>query len=51
MTTIAPLITDFLRKHLPVERGYSPNTCETYAHAFRLLFAYISHGLRSSAIM
>ncbi len=45
MTTIAPLITDFLREHLPVERGYSPNTCETYAHAFRLLFTYISHGL------
>ncbi len=42
MTTIAPLITAFLREHLPVERGYSPNTCETYAHAFRLLFSYTS---------
>ena len=38
MTPIAPLITAFLREHMPVERGYSPNTCETYAHAFRLLF-------------
>ncbi|HUV96470.1 MAG TPA: site-specific integrase, partial [Acidobacteriaceae bacterium] len=52
MTTIAPLITAFLREHLPVERGYSPNTCETYAHAFRLLFAYISDrlGMRPSQL-
>ena len=28
MTPIAPLITDFLRQYLPVERGYSPHTCE-----------------------
>ena len=42
MTLIAPLITAFLREHMPVERGYSPNTCETYAHAFRLLFEFAS---------
>ncbi len=41
MTPIAPLITVFLREHLPIERGYSSNTCETYAHAFRLLFAFL----------
>jgi hypothetical protein len=35
MTPIAPLITAFLRQHMPIERGYSPNTCDTYAHAFR----------------
>ena len=40
MTPIAPLITAFLREHMPIERGYSPNTCETYAHAFRLLFEF-----------
>lgn len=40
MTPIAPLITEFLRKYLPNDRGCSPNTCETYAHAYRLLFAY-----------
>ena len=45
MTPIAPLITSFLREHLPVERGYSPNTCETYAHAFRLLFGFASERL------
>jgi len=32
MTPIAPLITAFLRQHMPIERGYSPNTCDTYAH-------------------
>ncbi len=42
MTPIAPLITVFLREHMPAERGYSPHTCETYAHAFRLLFVFTS---------
>jgi len=42
MTPIAPLITAFLREHMPAERGYSPHTCETYAHAFRLLFVFAS---------
>lgn len=46
MTPIAPLITAFLRQHMPVERGYSPNTCETYAHAFRLLFDFAGGCLR-----
>jgi integrase/recombinase XerD len=45
MTPIAPLITGFLRNHLPIERGYSPHTCETYAHAFRLLFAFAGRRL------
>jgi integrase/recombinase XerD len=45
MTPIAPLITAFLREHMPVERGYSPHTCETYAHAFRLLFVFASERL------
>jgi integrase/recombinase XerD len=40
MTAIAPLITDFLRVHLPLEKGCSAHTCESYAHAFRLLFRY-----------
>jgi hypothetical protein len=45
MTPIAPLITAFLRQHMPIERGYSPNTCDTYAHAFRLLFEFASDRL------
>jgi integrase/recombinase XerD len=46
MTPIAPLMTSFLREHLPVEQGYSPHTCETYAHAYRLLFIFASARLR-----
>jgi site-specific recombinase XerD len=42
MTPIAPFMTTFLREHMPIERGYSPNTCETYAHTFRLLFEFAS---------
>ena len=45
MTPIAPLITAFLREYMPTERGYSPHTCETYAHAFRLLFVFASERL------
>jgi integrase/recombinase XerD len=45
MTPIAPLITDFLREHMPIEKGCSPHTCETYAHAFRLLFIFASKRL------
>jgi integrase/recombinase XerD len=52
MTPIAPLITHFLREHLPIEQGCSPHTCETYAHAFRLLFLFASQrlGLRPSQL-
>jgi integrase/recombinase XerD len=39
MTPIAPLITGFLRDHMVTQRGYSPHSCETYAHCFRLLLA------------
>ena len=45
MTPIAPLITNFLREHMPIEQGCSPHTCETYAHAFRLLFIFASKRL------
>jgi integrase/recombinase XerD len=42
MTPIAPLMTSFPREHMPIEQGCSPHTCETYAHAFRLLFIFAS---------
>lgn len=45
MTPIAPLISDFLRDYLPVQRGYSPHTCDSYAHAFRLLFTFAAERL------
>jgi integrase/recombinase XerD len=52
MTLIAPLITDFLRDYMPRQRGYSPNSCETYAHSFRLLFTFAGNrlGLRPSQL-
>jgi site-specific recombinase XerD len=52
MTPIAPLISGFLREHMPIEQGCSPHTCETYAHAFRLLFVFASKrlGIKPSQI-
>lgn len=40
MISIAPHITAYLRERLPLERGASQNTCDSYAHTFRLLFDY-----------
>ena len=48
MTPIAPLVTHFLREHLPISRGYSPHTCESYAHAYRLLFNFAAERLRTT---
>ena len=42
MTAIAPHITAFLREHLPVQRGASEHTCQSYSYAFQLLFHYAS---------
>jgi site-specific recombinase XerD len=52
MTPIAPLITSFLREHMPIDQGCSHHTCETYAHAFRLLFIFASKrlGIKPSQI-
>ena len=50
MTPIAPLITNFLREHMPIEQGCSPHTCETYAYAFRLLFIFASKRLGDQAL-
>src|SRR3989304_4192683 len=48
MTPLAPHITAFLRERLPVERRASVHTCETYAHAFRLLFEYAASTLKTT---
>ncbi len=42
MTAIAPHITAFLRDRLPLQRGASEHTCQSYAYAFQLLFRYAS---------
>jgi len=46
MTPLAPQITAFLRERLPHERRASIHTCDTYAHAFRLLFQYVATQLK-----
>src|SRR4030095_9298701 len=46
MIPIAPHITTFLQQRLPIERRASPNTCDSYAYAFRLLFQYASDCLK-----
>jgi integrase/recombinase XerD len=48
MTPIASHITAFLQQRLPVERGVSENTRESYAYAFKLLFEYASKCLKVS---
>lgn len=48
MTPLAPHITAFLRERLPVDRRASEHTCDTYAHAFRLLFQYAATRLATT---
>jgi site-specific recombinase XerD len=52
MTPIAPHITAFLRERLPLQRGASVHTCDSYAYTFQLLFAFASQrlGLTPSAL-
>ena len=47
MTLLAPHIAAFLQQRLPIERRASPNTCDSYAHAFKLLFEYASDASNS----
>ncbi len=42
MILLASHIAAFLQQRLPIERRASPNTCGSYAHAFRLLLEYAS---------
>lgn len=47
MTPIAPLITGFLRDYLPRQRGFSLHSIDTYAHSYKLLFAFAAQQLRT----
>ena len=42
MTPIAPHMSVFLRERLPLQRGASAHTCDSYAYAFQLLFHFAS---------
>ena len=46
MTPIAPHLSAFLQQRLPIERGASVNTSESYAYAFKLLLKYASDTLK-----
>jgi site-specific recombinase XerD len=48
MTPLAPYIAAFLRERLPVDRRASEHTCDTYAHAYRLLFQYAAARLSTT---
>ena len=46
MTPIAPHMSAFLRERLPLQRGASDHTCNSYAYAFQLLFQFASERLQ-----
>ena len=48
MTPVAPHITTWLRQWLPVDRGMSPHTCDSYAYAFMLLFSHMADKLETA---
>lgn len=48
MTPLAPIITAFFQQRLPIERGASSHTSDSYAYAFKLLLQYASARLRAS---
>ena len=45
-TPIAPHITAFFEQRLPIERGASENTRDSYAYAFQLLLRFASNRLK-----
>jgi site-specific recombinase XerD len=48
MTPLAPIISEFFRAYLPVQRGFSEHTCSTYAYAFKIFLAFCSSKLKTA---
>jgi site-specific recombinase XerD len=48
MTALAPHLTAFFEQRLPIERGASERTRESYAYAFQLLLTFASQRLKVS---
>jgi integrase/recombinase XerD len=46
MNPIAPHITEFLQQRLPIDRGASIHTCDSYSYAFQLLLQFASKRLK-----
>lgn len=48
MTPLAPHLTAFFQHRLPLERGASSNTSDSYAYAFKLLLEYATARLHAA---
>jgi len=48
MTAIAPHVTAFFHERLALERRASANTCDSYAHAFKLLLVFAGKRLETA---
>lgn len=48
MTPLAPHLSAFLRERLPLERGASTHTCDSYAYAFKLLLQFAARRLSAA---
>jgi site-specific recombinase XerD len=48
MTALAPHLTAFFDQRLPIERGASAHTRDSYAYAFKLLLTYVSKRHKTS---
>jgi site-specific recombinase XerD len=48
MIPLAPHVTAFFQQRLPVERGASSHTSDSYAYAFKLLLEFASKRLRAA---
>jgi site-specific recombinase XerD len=48
MTAIAPHVTAFFQVRLALERRASANTCDSYAHAFKLLLVFAGKHLKTA---
>lgn len=48
MTALASHLTAFFHERLPLERGVSVNTSDSYAYAFKLLLDYASNRLKTA---
>jgi integrase/recombinase XerD len=46
VSALAPHLSAFFHERLPKERGASPNTCDAYAYAFKLLLQFAQKRLK-----
>ena len=49
-TPSAPHLTAFFEQRLPIERGASENTRDSYAYAFRLLLTFVQQAVQAGTL-